>query len=106
MSDPTVAVMMLGVFIVLIMLGFPIAFTLMALGVGFGYYAYFDPARMDSLIDNNVFNVIGPGLMFAKVMLISFFIFSAALNSWGHSLSFPAALAASTAFSAAGNSLG
>ena len=57
MSDPVVAVMMLGVFIVLIMLGFPIAFTLMALGVGFGYYAYFDPERMRSIFDNNVFNL-------------------------------------------------
>ena len=57
MSDPVIAVMMLGVFIVLIMLGFPIAFTLMALGVGFGYYAYFEPDRMQSLLDNNVFNL-------------------------------------------------
>ncbi len=46
MTEPQVAVMMLGVFIVTIFLGFPIAFTLMALGVGFGYYAYFDPERM------------------------------------------------------------
>ncbi|MEZ5668322.1 MAG: TRAP transporter large permease subunit [Alphaproteobacteria bacterium] len=57
MSDPAVAVMMLGVFIVLIMLGFPIAFTLMALGVGFGYYAYYEPERMQTLLDNNVFNL-------------------------------------------------
>ena len=33
-------------FIFIIFLGFPIAFTLMAMGVGFGYYAYFDPSRM------------------------------------------------------------
>jgi tripartite ATP-independent transporter DctM subunit len=37
---------MLGIFIALVFLGFPIAFTLMALGVFFGYYAYFDPNRM------------------------------------------------------------
>jgi tripartite ATP-independent transporter DctM subunit len=37
---------MLGTFLIIIALGFPIAFTLMALGVGFGYYAYFEPARM------------------------------------------------------------
>jgi tripartite ATP-independent transporter DctM subunit len=37
---------MLGIFILLVFLGFPIAFTLMALGVFFGYYAYFDPNRM------------------------------------------------------------
>mgnify|MGYP001408409828 CR=1 FL=1 len=46
MSDPYVALLMLGIFIFIIMLGFPIAFTLMALGIGFGYYAYFDAARM------------------------------------------------------------
>jgi tripartite ATP-independent transporter DctM subunit len=38
--------MMLSIFILLVFLGFPIAFTLMALGVFFGYYAYFDPSRM------------------------------------------------------------
>jgi tripartite ATP-independent transporter DctM subunit len=38
--------MMLATFIMLVFLGFPIAFTLMALGIGFGYYAYFDPNRM------------------------------------------------------------
>ena len=46
MSDPQVALMMLGIFIVLVFLGFPIAFTLMALGIFFGYFAYFDPNRM------------------------------------------------------------
>ncbi len=46
MTDPQVALLMLGTFLIIIALGFPIAFTLMALGVGFGYYAYFEPARM------------------------------------------------------------
>ena len=46
MTDPQVALLMLGIFIALVFLGFPIAFTLMALGIGFGYYAYFDPGRM------------------------------------------------------------
>nr|WP_111300887.1 TRAP transporter large permease subunit [Paracoccus saliphilus] len=46
MTDPQIALMMLGVFIFLVFLGFPIAFTLMALGIGFGYYAYFDAGRM------------------------------------------------------------
>ena len=31
---------------ILVFLGFPIAFTLMALGIMFGYYAYFDAGRM------------------------------------------------------------
>ena len=42
MTDPQIALMMLGLFIVFVFLGFPIAFTLMAMGIGFGYYAYFD----------------------------------------------------------------
>ena len=46
MTDPQVALAMLGIFILLVFLGFPIAFTLMALGIFFGYYAYFDPNRM------------------------------------------------------------
>jgi len=29
----------------------------MAMGVGFGYYAYFDPARMDHLFDNRIFSL-------------------------------------------------
>jgi tripartite ATP-independent transporter DctM subunit len=46
MTDPQVALLMLGLFLFMVMLGFPIAFTLMAMGIGFGYYAYFDPDRM------------------------------------------------------------
>ena len=45
MSNPEIALMMLGLFILLVFLGFPIAFTLMAMGIGFGYYAYFDDRR-------------------------------------------------------------
>lgn len=46
MTDPQLALSMLGIFIALVFLGFPIAFTLMALGIFFGYYAYFDVGRM------------------------------------------------------------
>lgn len=53
MSDPVVALFMLGLFIVFIFLGFPIAFTLMAMGIGFGFYAYYDPAL--SFLDNRIF---------------------------------------------------
>src|SRR3546814_11352336 len=42
---------MLGGFIFLIMLGFPIAFTLMGMAVGFGYYAYFDWERFIRRMD-------------------------------------------------------
>ncbi len=46
MTDPQIALVMLGLFICFVFLGFPIAFTLMAMGMGFGYYAYFDARRM------------------------------------------------------------
>ena len=46
MTEPQIALFMLGIFILFVFLGFPIAFTLMALGIGFGYFAYFDPGRM------------------------------------------------------------
>jgi len=46
MTDPQIALMMLGLFIFVVFLGFPIAFTLMAMGIGFGYYAYYEPTRM------------------------------------------------------------
>jgi tripartite ATP-independent transporter DctM subunit len=39
MTGPILGVIMLGVFILTILLGFPIAFTLVALAVMFGYYA-------------------------------------------------------------------
>ncbi len=42
MGNPELGVVMLVLFIFFIMLGFPIAFTLMALGVGFGFYAMGD----------------------------------------------------------------
>ena len=57
MTDPQIAVMMLGIFILVILLGFPIAFTLMAMGVGFGYYAYYDPERMRTIFDNRIFDL-------------------------------------------------
>ena len=36
MTDPQIALMMLGLFIVFVFLGFPIAFTLIILGIVFG----------------------------------------------------------------------
>lgn len=57
MTDPQIAILMLSLFILVILLGFPIAFTLMAMGLIFGYYAYYDPTRMDSFLDNRIFDL-------------------------------------------------
>jgi len=56
MTDPQIAMMMLGTFIFIILLGFPIAFTLMAMGVFYGYYAYFTPDQ--AFFDNRVFYLL------------------------------------------------
>jgi TRAP-type mannitol/chloroaromatic compound transport system permease large subunit len=70
MTDPQVAVFMLGIFILIILLGFPICFSLVAMGVGFGYYAYWDVERMgldhahgfnqvfESLMSNRIFDLL------------------------------------------------
>jgi tripartite ATP-independent transporter DctM subunit len=47
MTNPEVAVLQLGVLVFVIMLGFPVAFTLMALGIGFGFFAYHDAALFE-----------------------------------------------------------
>ena len=56
MSDPVIALIMLGILVFTIMIGFPVAFTLMALGVGFGYYAYFQAGQ--AFFDNRVFYLL------------------------------------------------
>jgi tripartite ATP-independent transporter DctM subunit len=53
MSPGVIALVMLGILVFTIMIGFPVAFTLMALGVAFGYYAYFLPDQ--TFFDNRVF---------------------------------------------------
>ena len=61
MTNPEVALLMLGLFIILVLLGFPIAFTLLAMGVGFGYYAYHQSGSVDTFSDifnNNIFYLL------------------------------------------------
>ena len=45
MSDPSLGLTMLGLIVVAIMMGFPTAFTLMGLGMIFGYLAFWDPVQ-------------------------------------------------------------
>jgi len=44
-SDPYLGLTMLGLIVVAIMMGFPTAFTLMGLGMIFGYIAFWDPVQ-------------------------------------------------------------
>ena len=62
MTDPQVAILMLGSFVLVILLGFPICFTLIGMGLGFGYYYYYDAERFAeasySIVDNQIFNLL------------------------------------------------
>jgi TRAP-type mannitol/chloroaromatic compound transport system permease large subunit len=57
MSDPALGLTMLALIVVVIMMGFPTAFTLMGLGIFFGYIAFYDPSHT-SLADNRVFDLM------------------------------------------------
>jgi len=56
MSEPALGMLMLGLIVVVIMLGFPTAFTLMGLGMFFGFIAFYDPAS--PWLDNKVFDLM------------------------------------------------
>ena len=45
MSDPALGLAMLGLIVVAIMMGFPTAFTLMGLGMIFGFVAFWTPGQ-------------------------------------------------------------
>jgi len=56
MSDPALGLTMLALIVVVIMMGFPTAFTLMGLGMFFGFIAFYDPTHFAT--DNKVFELI------------------------------------------------
>jgi tripartite ATP-independent transporter DctM subunit len=61
MTNPEVAILMLSLFIVMVLFGFPVAFTLLAMGVGFGYYAYMDAGSLEtvaSALNNKIFYLL------------------------------------------------
>jgi len=61
MTNPEVAILMLSSFILMVLLGFPVAFTLLAMGVFFGYYAYLDAGSIQTISDafnNNIFYLL------------------------------------------------
>jgi TRAP-type mannitol/chloroaromatic compound transport system permease large subunit len=56
MSNPALGMTMLCLIVVVIMMGFPTAFTLMGLGMMFGYIAFYDPSA--GWLDNRVFDLM------------------------------------------------
>ncbi len=68
MTDPQVGILMLAGFIIIIFLGFPIAFTLVALGVGFGYYAMGD--NIFPLLVQRTFGVMSNDVLIAVPLFL------------------------------------
>jgi TRAP-type mannitol/chloroaromatic compound transport system permease large subunit len=56
MSDPALGLTMLVLIVIVIMMGFPTAFTLMGLGMFFGFVAYFKSGQAWS--DNHIFDLM------------------------------------------------
>jgi TRAP-type mannitol/chloroaromatic compound transport system permease large subunit len=56
MSDPALGLLMLGLIVAVIMMGFPTAFTLMGLGMFFGFFAYHRPGQ--AWTDNHIFDLM------------------------------------------------
>jgi TRAP-type mannitol/chloroaromatic compound transport system permease large subunit len=56
MSDPALGLLMLALIVVVIMMGFATAFTLMGLGIVFGFIAFYDPSQ--SWTHNKVFDLM------------------------------------------------
>jgi tripartite ATP-independent transporter DctM subunit len=68
MTDPQVGVLMMVGFILIIFLGYPIAFTLVALGVGFGYYAMGD--NIFPLLVQRAFGVMSNDVLIAVPLFL------------------------------------
>ncbi len=56
MSDPALGLLMLGLIVVVIIMGFPTAFTLMGLGMFFGFFAYHQTGQLWT--DNLIFELM------------------------------------------------
>ena len=58
MSGGEIGLLMISLFILTILLGFPIVFTLMGMGVFFGYYAYATPDQIHHIFENRIFDLL------------------------------------------------
>jgi tripartite ATP-independent transporter DctM subunit len=68
MTDPQVAIFMMGLFIFLIMLGFPVAFTLMAMAFFFGYFAMGTP--IFNLLVQNTYDIMNNDVLVAVPLFL------------------------------------
>jgi tripartite ATP-independent transporter DctM subunit len=68
MTDPQIAILMMVLFIFAILLGFPIAFTLVALAVFFGYYAM--EGRIFDLLVQNTYDIMANDVLTAVPLFL------------------------------------
>ncbi len=68
MTDPQVAILMLVSFIGVILLGFPVAFTLVAMSVFVGYYAMGD--RLFALLVQNTYDIMANDVLVAVPLFL------------------------------------
>jgi tripartite ATP-independent transporter DctM subunit len=68
MTDPQIAILMMVLFIFTIMLGFPIAFTLVALAVFFGYYAM--GGNIFALLVQNTYDIMANDVLTAVPLFL------------------------------------
>jgi tripartite ATP-independent transporter DctM subunit len=67
-TNPELGMIQLGVFIVIILLGFPIAFTLVAMGIFFGLYAMGD--RVFDLLVTNTYDIMSNDVLTAVPLFL------------------------------------
>jgi tripartite ATP-independent transporter DctM subunit len=70
MTDPQLGVLMLALFVVFILLGFPIAFTLMALGVFFGCFAYDNLDPVFQLLVQRTYSVMSNDVLISVPLFV------------------------------------
>jgi TRAP-type mannitol/chloroaromatic compound transport system permease large subunit len=68
LSDATIGILQLVLFIFFIMLGFPIAFTLMAMGLFFGYFAMQD--RVFDLLVQRAYAVMSNDVLISVPLFV------------------------------------
>ena len=68
MTDPQIALVMVGLFVATIALGFPIWVTLMAMGVFFGHFAMGD--RIFALLTQNTFSILSNDVLTAVPLFL------------------------------------
>jgi tripartite ATP-independent transporter DctM subunit len=68
LTNPEIGIIQLGSFIVIILLGFPITFTLVAMGVFFGYYAM--GSRIFDLLVTNTYDVMSNDVLTAVPLFL------------------------------------